>query len=156
MSPEDYERIKEAEKEHLRAMKKLKQQVRALKKKQRVSGSVADMARGMDSVLQTHEQALEDLALETLRNEARMEVALEQTDADALGSDTPPLEDLNEAAQKARAKALVQQLKTQMGVPVPSNKPADPATTPPAVKPSSGTTPGDLPEKTIGRMRRSS
>lgn len=156
MTPEEYERFKEAEKAHLRKLKELKQAHHQLQRKAKVTRAVTDMAEGISSLYDEHNEMVERLQHDTILSEARMEVAL-----DNLSSDDAALERLDAAEleadqtlRKARAQELIRQMKA-----AESGEPLAPAAaaktdsgagseTPPAA-PSS-----DLPEKTIGRMRR--
>jgi len=164
MSPEEFNRIKEAEKEHLRALKKLKQAVRQLERQRSVTQAVQEMNRTRNDVLDTHEEMVEKLALDTARQEARLEIALE---ANAARPDSAPEAAFEEDLQKARAQALIRQLKLEMGTPDTLKEKAS-AVAPPektvgktigrthdevAHAPDPIQAPEPLPEKTIGRMK---
>ena len=79
MTPEERERFKEAEKEHLRALKKLKEAARQTRRRASVNQALANMAGalGQEDSLDVHDEMLDKLALDTARKEARMEIALE-------------------------------------------------------------------------------
>ena len=84
MTPEEYERIKEAEKEHLRKLKQLKQQVRDLERKKKVADALDDMVKAPgEDILGTHEEMMGKLQEETALREARLEIALEEQGLDA-------------------------------------------------------------------------
>ncbi|MDX1547617.1 MAG: hypothetical protein R3247_11545, partial [Rhodothermales bacterium] len=70
MSPEEYQRIKDAEKEHLRQLKKLKSAVRRLGRQQRLTQAVNDLTAGPQDALDTHRELVDQLAFETARQEA--------------------------------------------------------------------------------------
>jgi hypothetical protein len=156
MTPEEYERIKEAEKEHLRALKKLKKAVRDLERSKSIARSVTKMSSTSQSALETHEEMVDKLALETAQHEARLEVALESAGEQALKQER--LEELRKAdadLQKERAKDLVEQLRREMEVPettIPTTRSTGPERE--ATDDSDETAEGPVPEKTIGRMRR--
>ncbi len=157
MTPEEYERIKEAEKEHLRALKKLKKAVRDLERSKSIAHSVTKMSSTSRTALETHEEMVDKLALETAQHEARLEVALESAGERVRELDT--MEQLQKAdadLQKERAKDLVEQLRNEMAVPdkaAPAPQPAS-AEHDPTEEPDEEDSQGPLPEKTIGRMRR--
>ncbi|MFQ5570471.1 MAG: hypothetical protein ACE5G0_12390 [Rhodothermales bacterium] len=169
MTPEEYQRIKEAEKEHLRALKKLKQTAHLLQRRKSVNQALENMVSGSEDAFDTHQEMLDKLTIETARQEARLEIALENA---ALEDESKPAdqqaslpvapirspEELDEELLKERAKTLIRQMKIQMGnpassvaeTPPPSDRRTDPASpekpdTPP---------PADRPEKTIGRMKK--
>lgn len=165
MTPEEYERFKEAEKEHLRALKKLKEAARQNRRRASINQALGDMAGAVEKVpLDVHDEMLDKLSLDTARQEARLEIALENAalrEAAAQGAepDARSQEDLDEEMLKARAKTLLEQMKLQMGITTPDTPPqtaAPPKGTAPKAaseaeaKPSS---PSDRPEKTIGRMK---
>lgn len=157
MTPEEYERIKEAEKEHLRALKKLKKAVRDLERSKSIAHSVTKMSSTSQSALETHEEMVDKLALETAQHEARLEVALESAGEQAQKQER--LEELRKAdadLQKERAKDLVEQLRREMEVPETGTPPTPRSTGPErqATDDSDETAEGPVPEKTIGRMRR--
>ena len=160
MTPEEFERIKEAEIEHLRALKKLKKAVRGLERSKSIAQSVTKMSSSSQSALETHENMVDKLALETAHYEARLDVALEsakehqERDAtdEALGQADAEL-------QKERARSLVEQLREEMAVPEPDAGEAVAESPGPRRSESDeqdddAEDTGPLPEKTIGRMRR--
>lgn len=156
MTPEEYERFKEAEKAHLRKLKELKQQHHQLQRKAKVTRAVTDMAEGINGLYDEHNEMVERLQRDTIHSEARMEVALDNLSSDdaALESlDTAELE-ADQTLRKARAQELIRQMKAAEGgssePPSAASEPASGAgSETPSTNPSS-----DLPEKTIGRMRR--
>ncbi|MEM1127319.1 MAG: hypothetical protein AAGI71_11760 [Bacteroidota bacterium] len=165
MSPEEYQRIKDEEKAHLRALKKMKARVRELDKKRKISATMASLTTSAADLLRANAESLERLAMETLRHEARTEVALEEealrTEAarPAPGTVTPEDE---EALQKAKALDLVRQFKMEMGVPqrertigrADSDDEAAVEAPPPTDTSPRAAAAEKPPEKTIGRMRR--
>ena len=171
MTPEEYERFKEAEKAHLRKLKELKQAHHQLQRKARVTRAVTDMAEGINSLYDEHNEMVERLQHDTIggrlnafATEARMEVAL-----DNLAADDRLLENLDAAEleadqtlRKSRAQELIRQMKAAEGE-APDESDSSSAA-PPASAPTldqgagsetrSAGSSSDLPEKTIGRMRR--
>ena len=156
MTPEEYQRIKEAEREHLRKLKALKQTVRRLERQKKLNQALENITGGRERVLDTHEEMMEKLAMEAALSEARLEMALEAeqavTEAEARAA-------LEEDLQKARARELIRQIKLEGGLPQGApDPPARPTKTPPAPakassKPEAAPPPQGLPEKTIGRMK---
>lgn len=165
MTPEEFQRIKDAEKAHLRKLKELKQAVHQMERQRTLTRAVEDITTGTQSKLDEHKEMVERLALETARSEARLDMALESEDekdrARRLAQETAALE---EEARQARAKALLQQMKQELGG-------APPADAPPAEARQTGEKtigaaparedegadplpkPASLPDKTLGRMR---
>lgn len=108
MTDEEFERIKEAEKEHLRAQKKLRTRLEALKKRNRAQSIVQDMQQGAQRLLRDTDALVDTLQAQVARSEARLEVA----------ADLGAHEDLHEADQalrEERAERLVQQYKAASG-----------------------------------------
>lgn len=111
MTPEEYQRYKEAEKAHLRKLKELKKAVRTLERQKSVGAAAEKVAEGQD-LLEKQKSLVDDLAMETARHEARLDIALDSAaEADAAAN----TEALEEELQRERAQALVRQLKRQMG-----------------------------------------
>ncbi len=158
MTPEEYERIKEAEKEHLRAMKKLKKAVRELERSKSIAQSVTRMSSSSKTAIETHEEMVDKLALETAHYEARLEVALESAKEHADTEErAQQVLKADAELQKERARSLVEQLREEMAVPdspaAEEAKRSDPEIAD-SDEDSDDDVDGPLPEKTIGRMRR--
>lgn len=171
MKREEFERIKEEEKAHLRKLKELKQAARQLGRQQRLTRAVDEIAQGADDPLSTHEEFVEKLAFEAARSEAKLEMALESQAERAAEADAEAAETLDEEALvKARAQDLLRQMKQQMGLPdsETAEAPADAPKAPAAPEKTLGRQPAQSPEappaeaaskkpepppeKTIGRM----
>ncbi|WP_456427755.1 hypothetical protein [Rhodocaloribacter sp.] len=156
MTPEEYQRIKEAEKEHLRKLKALKRTVRRLERQKKLNQALENITGGRERVLDTHEEMMEQLAMETALSEARLEMALEAeqavTEAEARAA-------MEEDLQKARARELIRRIKLEVGsseaAPDPPSRRAktSPAEAPAEPEPDAPAPPQGLPEKTIGRMK---
>ena len=121
MTPEEFQKIKEAEKEHLRALKKLKQAVKGIEQRNKVTKAVTDIASTTSSLLDEHENLVEKLAQQTALQEARLELAMESaadrtTGSNDLDDSAADLEQIDEDLAKKRASDLVRQMKSQMGV----------------------------------------
>jgi len=93
---------------------------------------------------QTHDEMVQKLNRETAENEARMELALDSVDSEAL--------QIEEDAEEIRAAELVDQFKMEMGVGTPT-KSSDSAS-----EEGSIDLPDELeesePQKTIGKQQR--
>ena len=151
MSPEEFNKLKEEEKAHLRQLRDLKQQHRDVQRKASVLGAL----RGMDtSGLTAETDANTDALLrDATTQEARLDIAMEgeaervRTEAD------------REAMRQAQAAELIRQLKADAGA-VDGEKAARPATdaartigrTPPPADAPDAAAP-DTGAKTLGRPR---
>ncbi len=111
MTPEEYQRYKEAEKAHLRKLKELKKAVRTLERQESVRSAVEKVTEGQD-LLDKQKDLVDELAMETARHEARLDIALDSAEDAEHQAGTEALE---EELQRQRAQALVRQLKRQMG-----------------------------------------
>lgn len=160
MSPEEYERIKEAEKAHLRSLRRLKGAVRALKRKQSVSDALSRLT-GAQQSLDDNEDLVDRLAQETAHYEARLDVAFDSARDRADEVD----EKAEAAARQRRARQLLRQLKQELGVDpgdadmagdaLTGRAPTQAGDAARSAAPPDDTPRGDdLPDKTIGRMPR--
>ncbi len=131
MRPEDYQRLKEAEKEHLRALRRLKEAVRLLRRRRAIDEALTSLERQTEATLSAHNEALERLALETAYQEARLELALE-------GHELPPNDVPDPERTRRRAQELLRQLRDE----TETSDAAD-SSAPAKVRP----------EKTLGRLR---
>lgn len=167
MSPEEYQRIKEAEKEHLRKLKQLKEAVRTFERQKSVNQALEQMSSANRDALDTQAEMVEKLALDTAQHEARLDMALEaRADEETAAERAEAAERLEEEARQARARDLIRQMKAELGMGSgtrerttggdPSRAPAAPERaeeTPAAGRPENPTgAPAPRPEKTIGRM----
>lgn len=176
MTPEEYQRLKEAEKEHLRKLKELKKTARSLERRSKVARTLGDMVSTSQDALDSQEEMVQKLAQETAMQEARLELALEaQAEREAETTDAQKLAETEEEMAALRAKQLLRQLKQQMGVVSDDASDADAPSTDaladaqrasgpdktlgPRSQPSSDPAPDadaddtPLPDKTIGRMK---
>lgn len=162
MTDEEFERLKEAEKEHLRAKKKLQEALQSLQRKQRVRETVNRMARSAQSALDRASDLIGRLTTEAAHDEARLDVALDASDDAA--SDDAEIEVFEAKRRAARARTLIRQMKQAEGAAAPRRahrtpphaSPASDEHTPDATESDddrSTSSSDDLPEKTIGRMR---
>lgn len=142
MDPEEFERIKEAEKAHLREIRKLKDTLRRAQQRNRVRGALSDM--NADALMRETDDSIEALTRDALEAEARLTVAMEHADLQPPEEMIGPTELDEEELRKARALELIRQLKEEAAADEAS-PPAGPSATEP--EPPAR-------EKTIGRMRR--
>lgn len=131
MRSKEYQQLKEAEKEHLRALRRLKEAVRLLRRRRAVDEALGRIERQAEEVWTRHDEALERLALETAYQEARLELALE-------GQGLPSDEALDAAQARRRAQELLQQLREHPDAAAASGPPVPPEASS---------------EKTLGRLR---
>lgn len=111
MTPEEYQRLKDAEKEHLKKLKELKQAVRVLERQKKIQSELEKMSRTSDDALQAQSEAVERLAMETALHEARMDVAMDSAEP----TESAPRDDaLETELRSARAQALVERMKQSM------------------------------------------
>ena len=151
MTPEEYQKFKEAEKEHLRKIRDLKKAQRSASRKSTVTKAVTGMATDMQDLFDEHGQMIERLQMDSAMSEARMEVALDSVEMDSRVSeaqDAAELAKLEEEQKKARARDLINQMKQETGAVQKQN--AD-ASEPNPIDAKAEEKP--LPEKTIGRMK---
>ena len=139
MSPEEFERLKNEEKEHLRKLRALKNQHREVQRKTSILGALRGM-RNPDLEADTDSRT-EDLFRDAATQEARLDLALE---SDAASQQAAQDEADLEQIRKAKAEEMIRQMKAGMGEP-PSTLDAPQAAnrTPGAPAPSG--------PKTIGR-----
>ncbi len=108
MTPEEFERLKEEEKKHLRELRALKQQHRDVQRKKSVFDALRGMARpDLDAA---HDEAVGKLTGDAALAEARLDLALE---GQAPGP--APTEAERQALRAAEAESLVRQMKASMG-----------------------------------------
>ena len=148
MSPEEFERLKNEEKEHLRKIRDLKRTHRDVQQKKRI----VDAVRGMrNPELEAETDALTDsFQRDAALQEARLDLALEGQ-APVTGN----VEDVDrESLAKAEAEALVRQMKAQMGrvpdIEATPNQAIDPVRNPDSPHVQDPQAP-DVGPKTIGR-----
>jgi hypothetical protein len=134
MTDEEFERLKAAEKEHLREKQRLRKKLESLKRRGRTEGIVQRMKQGAERLLRETESLVETLRSQGAHDEARLEVAHDESAADR--------QDAEEALREERAEALLRQYKA-----------AQPGSRDQPETDASSETEQDGPEKTIGRMR---
>lgn len=148
MTREEFERIKQAEKEHLRAIKKLKQTVKSLERQKSVNNALTNLASTTGDLLDEHTALVEKLSEQTALQEARFEVAMESVEGDESSAaqrlkDEEELAKIEAARRQSRAQELVRKAKLQMGA-VGAEEPQTRAG-------DDARSRADEPERTIGR-----
>ncbi len=141
MTDEEFERLKEAEKEHLRAKKRLRGTLEALKRRHRSRSVVEQMKRGAERLLDETESLVDALRRTVARRTGRLEVALDEEGAS--------LEADEQALREERAEALLRRYKAAHS---PGRGTGRPGEQKPLDADSTADGP-ETPEKTIGRMR---
>ncbi len=143
MTEEEFQRIKEAEKKHLQAKKRLQRTLEALKQRNEVQSIVQRMKKGAQHLLDETESLVDSLRRSVAQKEARFEVALD----DEWGEDEG-LHEEEEILREERAEALVRHMKAEETTSSRSHlSDADESTS------DRNDTPApEGPDKTIGRM----
>ena len=157
MTPEEYQKVKEAEKAHLRQLKELKKTHAQLSRKARITNAVTDMAESVQELFDEHRTMVDRLEMDAISSEARLDVAMDGLEGDSSvqeALDAAQLEADQEAIKKARAKSLIQQMKLEGGfVPTSPTKSESPSAKAVEANPDTPETTPELPEKTIGKMK---
>ena len=170
MTPEEFERLKEQEKAHLRQLRDLKAQHRDVQRKK----SIFDALRGLGrpDLDATHEEQVGRLMQDAAHAEARLDLAMEGAAGAESVADRAAREAAErEALRRAEAEALVRQMKGEMGGLLPTDAApaagktigaaAPPPEAPPASAPPAGAPAADppadaaRPAKSLGRPRPS-
>lgn len=140
MTEGEFDRLKNEEKEHLRQMRALKNAVKLVERQRSVTSALEEMTSRSKAALEANERLIEEIAYDTALNEARLDVALDASDA--------PQADPEEEAAAMRARALVEETRraTEAGQQSTSDTGESTSAEP-------GDRPQPLPEKTLGRLR---
>ncbi|NBB86946.1 MAG: hypothetical protein GVY12_12120 [Bacteroidetes bacterium] len=112
MTNEEFEHIKEEEKAHLREIRKLRNMAKHLRARRSVQAALERMLDGSREVLDTHDEMVRRLAVETARHEARLDLALESpaSSPEDVAAGDDPMESLDDALLKARARQLLDRM----------------------------------------------
>ena len=84
MTQGEYERIKNEEKEHLKALRALKKTLRSAKRASHARKRAKEIELSTDALLETHDEMVRRLTFETAHDEARIEMALDAAGNDAV------------------------------------------------------------------------
>ena len=157
MTPEEYQKVKEAEKAHLRQLKELKKTHAQLSRKACITNAVTDMAESVQELFDEHRTMVDRLEMDAISSEARLDVAMDGLEGDSSvqeALDAAQLEADQEAIKKARAKSLIEQMKLETGsVPASPTSSESPSAKAAGANTDTGETTPELPEKTIGKMK---
>lgn len=146
MTEDEFERIKDAEKDRLRTQKRLRATLESLKRRNEVQSVVRRMSQGAKRLLEKTEALADQLASNAAHQAARLEVALEADEDDST------LSDAEDVLREERADALLRRMKAQEE-PKASGQPSASSGQESSVSPDDGSeSEEDGPDKTIGRM----
>ena len=150
MKREEFERLKEEEKKHLREIRDLKQKLKAAQRIQRIGRALTEIEQAGE--LEGFDISLEEVQRKAAEQEARLDLVVDSADPiDPL--EIQPIDD--EALQKARAAEFIERLKVSMEDPGDRAETAQ-ARTPDQQQERKVSGPAGEPsvdfEKTIGRM----
>lgn len=113
MDRDEFDRLKEDEKAHLKKVRALKQQLREAKRKQGLLGAL----KGLDTSAldETHEEMLRKVTEKNVSAEARFEMAMEALDeAEKEEATRAEMARIEAERQQSDAADLVQKMKSQM------------------------------------------
>ncbi len=143
MTEDEFQRIKEAEKKHLRAKKRLQRTLESLKQRDEVQSVVQRMKQGAARLLDETESLVGSLRRSMAQEQARVELALD--DEKIKDED---LHEAEEALREERAEALIRRMKAEQKASSRHPSVADAGSdTVPEEDPAQ-----EGPDKTIGRM----
>ena len=108
MDDDEFQRIKEEEKKHLRAKKRLQRTLKALKQRNEVQSVVQRMKQGASRLLDETESLVDSLRRTIAQDQARFDVALD----DELIEDEE-LHAAEEELREERAEELVRRMKAE-------------------------------------------
>ena len=150
MKREEFERLKEEEKKHLREIRDLKQKLKAAQRIQRIGRALTEIEQA--GKLEGFDISLEEVQRKAAEQEARLDLVVEN----AGPIDPVEIEPIDEEAlQKARAAEFIKRMKVSMEDPGDQAETAQ-ARTPDQPQERKASGPVDEPpvdfEKTIGRM----
>lgn len=166
MTREEFERLKEAEKAHLRKLKELKQTLAGARRIQSSRQALDDMMSGSRDILDENDGLVERLSQDAAISEARVDMAL---DSESERNREADAEEIEEELRKARAQELVRRMRQQITPDTEGTAAPPAADAPEEQRASSEKTIGKpqelqpdprpepegkgLPEKTIGRVK---
>lgn len=141
MTDDEFQRIKEAEKERLRTQKRMRATLESLKQRNEVQSVVRRMSRGAKRLLEQTEAFADTVASQAARQAARLEVATSEDTGDDVS-----MEEAEETLRDQRAEAIVRRLKKEE-----RRRQASATEESTSPDPDEDRT-EDGPDKTIGRM----
>jgi len=104
MTPEEREKFKEEEKAHLRKLRALRAAANRQRAVNNLRTKMADLTASVRDTLDTHAEFVDRLDVETARNEAMIELSMEEQTSDQL----------SEAEERRRADALLSQMQAEI------------------------------------------
>jgi hypothetical protein len=160
MNSEEYERLKEAEKAHLRKVRALKQQLQEAKKKERLAETIEKL--DTSELDEEFDRSLRAVQEKSLTADARFDMAMEALDqAEARERQRLEVERFEKDQQRTAAAELVRRLKEEVeGQSMPVERHSSQAqhgasalTDDPPTPPDASPQNAEDPSKTIGRRR---
>lgn len=146
MTPDEYERLKAQEREHLEKMRDLKRAVGQLERQRSVANALAKLQDSANDLMKRNTELVDRIARETAYLEARSEIGLEVEQTRK--PDEPGIDE--EELQRLRAQRLIETIKQEALSPTEPSPQSEPRTDHVVEEKK---LPEDAPEKTIGRMR---
>lgn len=152
MTDEEFQRLKETEKRHLRAKKRLQATLEHLKQRDEVQGVVRRMKQGAQRLLAETESLVDRLRSAVAERGARFEVALDEE-----WVEDEDLHEAEEVLREERAEQLIRRMKAEEAETSSTRPGASLNATESASSTSGKETKSDNsslegPDKTIGRM----
>lgn len=144
MTPDEFQRLKEQEKAHLRQLRDLKQQAAAAGRTGRLASALEQLSGALTDGDATRDEFVTRLQQGAAHTEARMELAMEaQAEAERRAQQEAELSRFERDQQESRARATLDALRAEMGGAPAPNAGATPASAPAADAPAA--------PKTLGR-----
>jgi hypothetical protein len=145
MTPEEYERIKEAEKEHLRALRRLKEVAREVERRRALGQAINRLVDEPRAAMEASDDAIDRIAIETARAEARFELAVELSQE---AQQAIELERFEEDQLRKRAADLLSEVRDDL-----DRKPDAQPSSDESHTSQETASPPAVPAKSLGRMR---
>lgn len=114
MKREDYERLKETEKAHLREIQKLKQRLREAERRRSIGKALHDAEAAGET--EAFDEALTRVQLEAAEEQAKLDLAIDSTEETSSSVEVPDPSEIEAELTKARAAELVRHMKISMGM----------------------------------------
>lgn len=148
MGRKEIDKLKEAEKAHLREMQQLKRRLREVERMRSIGKALQDVESAGSS--DEFDEALSRVQLEALEGEAKLDMMLDSQGSASSTEEPDPIE-AGEELSKARAAEMVRHMKISMGLSDGAPEAEEMPTRPDG--PESVAQPGPDMTKTIGRMK---
>jgi hypothetical protein len=141
---DEFERLKETEKAHLRKLKELKQMLQGVRRLNTTRSTLDEMSSESKRLLDENTSLVEGFTQDAALQDARMDIALSAEQERNAAAD---LEAREEELRRLKAHELVRQMKSQLGTAGPAQA------SPSSAQKESGDT-RTLSDKTIGRPQK--